>query len=122
MAVLVDESAAGGVSSDRSAGPILDNFRLVRCALPKAAMGSVGVVVLDVLVEELCELSVVPDEGPVTELAADGSDPSFGVGAFATGVYGGVRMIVAPSLRKISSNAKVNWPAPSWIRNRIVRS
>jgi hypothetical protein len=37
-------------------------------------------------------------------------------------VYGGVRMIVAPSLRKISSNAATNWPAPSRIRNRIVRS
>ena len=49
LAVLVDESAAGGVSSDRSAGPILDNFRIVRCALFKTAMRSVRVVVLDVL-------------------------------------------------------------------------
>ena len=56
LAVLVDESAAGGMMSDRSAGPILDNFRIVRCALLKTAMRSVRVVVLDVLVEELFEL------------------------------------------------------------------
>ena len=31
-------------------------------------------------------------------------------------------MIVVPSLRKTSSNAPTNWPAPSRIRNRIVRS
>jgi hypothetical protein len=49
LAVLVDESVAGGVSSDRSTGPMLDNVRLVWCALVKAAVGSVGVVVLDVL-------------------------------------------------------------------------
>jgi hypothetical protein len=42
-------------------------------------MGAVGVVVLDVLVEELRELSVVPDEGPVTELAADGANPALRV-------------------------------------------
>ena len=35
---------------------------------------------LDVLVEELFELSVVPDEGAVAELAADGADPAFRVG------------------------------------------
>jgi hypothetical protein len=33
VAVLVDDSAAGGVSSDRLAGPIHDNFRTVRRAL-----------------------------------------------------------------------------------------
>jgi hypothetical protein len=30
-------------------------------------------------------------------------------------------MMVAPSLRKTSSNAPVNWPAPSRIKNRIAR-
>jgi len=38
------------------------------------------VVVLDVFVEELFALSLVPDEGPVTEFTADGADPSFRVG------------------------------------------
>ena len=42
-------------------------------------MRSVSVVVLDVLVEELFELSVVPDERPVEELAPYCADPSFGV-------------------------------------------
>jgi hypothetical protein len=43
--------------------------------------------------------------------------------AFATGVRGGVRMIVVPSLRKTSSKPATNWlSAPSRIRNRIVWS
>ena len=121
LAVLVDESVAGGVLSDRSAGPILDDVRVVRCALSEAAMWSVGVVVLEIFVEELCELSLVPDQGPVTKFAADGPDPAFRV-AFATGVYGGVRMIVVPSARKTSSKPPRNWPAPSRIKNRIVGS
>ena len=67
------------MSSDRSAGPILDDFGLVRCALPKTAMWSERVVVHDVFVEEFFELSVVPDEGAVAEFAACGADPSFRV-------------------------------------------
>jgi hypothetical protein len=42
--------------------------------------------------------------------------------AFATGVRGGVRMMVVRSLRKTSSKAPMNWPAPSRIKNRIARS
>jgi hypothetical protein len=68
------------VSSDRLAGSILDSFGSVRCALTEAAVWSVRVVMLDVLDEELLEVSLVPDEGPVAEFAADGADPSFGVG------------------------------------------
>ena len=52
---------------------------LFGCALTEAAVGSVRVVVLDVLAEELFELSVVPDEGAVAEFAAHGADPSFRV-------------------------------------------
>src|ERR1700704_6252326 len=77
LAVLVDESAAGGVSSDRLAGPVRDDFARVGRALTEAAVRSVRVVVLDVLVEELFEVSVVTDEGPVAEFAACGTDPSF---------------------------------------------
>jgi hypothetical protein len=80
LAVLVDESVAGGVSSDRSAGPIRDNFGSVRCALMKAAVRAVRVVMLDVFVQESFELAVVPDHGPVAELAPDGAAPPFGVG------------------------------------------
>jgi hypothetical protein len=67
------------VSSDRSAGPIRDNVELVRRALAEAAVWSVGVVVLDVLVEELFELPTVPDEGAVAEFASCGANPSFRV-------------------------------------------
>ncbi len=43
-------------------------------------MWSVGVVVIDVVDEELFELVLVPDDGSVEEFAAQGSDPSFGDG------------------------------------------
>src|ERR1700704_2705597 len=75
LAVLVDESVAGGVLSDRSAGPIFDDFGVVRCALAEAAMRSVRVVVLDVVARELFGVAVVPDEGVVAEFASDGADP-----------------------------------------------
>jgi hypothetical protein len=40
-------------------------------------VGTVGVVVLDVVDDELLQLVLVPDDGAVEELAADRSDPSF---------------------------------------------
>jgi hypothetical protein len=46
LAVLVDESAAG-VSTDRSAGPVLDDLAAVGCALRERAVRAVRVVVLD---------------------------------------------------------------------------
>jgi len=79
LAVLADGSAAGGVSSDHSAGPICDHFCTVGCALAERAVGSVRVVVLDVVAEQLLELGAVPDQGAVAELAACGADPSFRV-------------------------------------------
>src|SRR6516165_4491139 len=77
LAVFVDESVAGGVASDRSAGPVLDDFAGVRCALRERAMRPVRVVVLDVVAQQLVEVSLVPDEGPVAELATDCADPAF---------------------------------------------
>ena len=53
---------------------------IVGCALAEAAVGPVCVVVLDVLAQEPFELSAVPDEGAVEELAAHGADPPFRVG------------------------------------------
>lgn len=41
-------------------------------------MGSVSVVVVDVVGDELFELLLVPDNGSVKELAAQGPDPAFG--------------------------------------------
>ena len=49
LLVLVDESVAGVVSSDRSAGPIRDNFVIVGRALAEAAVRSVRVVMLDLV-------------------------------------------------------------------------
>jgi hypothetical protein len=60
LAVLVDEPASSGVSSDRLAGLILDNFGVVRCRLPEAAMRSVRVISVDLLAQQLFELPVVP--------------------------------------------------------------
>jgi hypothetical protein len=57
VVVLVDESVAGGVSSDRSAGPIRDNFVIVGCALTERPVGPVRVVMLDVLLEESINVS-----------------------------------------------------------------
>jgi hypothetical protein len=48
--------------------------------LSEAAVGPVGVVVLDVVAKERLELLAVPDEGAVAELAACGVDPAFCVG------------------------------------------
>jgi hypothetical protein len=79
LVVLVDESAAGGVSSDRLAGPILNDVAVARCALAEAAVRSVRVVVLDVLAQELFQLPAVPYEGAVEEPAAHGADPAFRV-------------------------------------------
>ncbi len=79
VAVLVDEPVAAGVSSDRVAGPILDDHAVVGCALAERPVGAVVVVMLDVVAQELFELASVPDEGAVEELAANGADPSFRV-------------------------------------------
>ena len=43
-------------------------------------MGSVLVVVVDVVADESFELVLVPDDGSVEEFASDRSDPSFGEG------------------------------------------
>jgi hypothetical protein len=47
LSVLVDESVAGGVSSDQLAGPARDDFNVVGCTLTEAAVWPVCVVVLD---------------------------------------------------------------------------
>jgi hypothetical protein len=63
--------------SDRLAGPMLHGAAIVGCALPEASVGTVRVVVLDVLVQELFQLAAVPDEGAVEKVAAHGADPAF---------------------------------------------
>ena len=41
-------------------------------------MGPVGVVVVDVVGDEVFELALVPDDGAVKKLSAQGADPAFG--------------------------------------------
>ncbi len=78
--VLVDESVAGGVTSDRVASFDIDDIAVVvGCSLVESAVGSVGVVVLDVVVEKPFELVFVPDDGAVEEFVAEGPDPLLGV-------------------------------------------
>jgi len=68
------------VSLDRVAWPDRDEVAgVVGCSLPDSAMGSLGVVVLDVFLEQLPELAFVPDDGSVQEFVAQCSNPSFGV-------------------------------------------
>jgi hypothetical protein len=54
--------------------------------LVEGAVGAVGLVVLDVLLEEPVELSLVPNEGAVKELVADRPHPSFGEGVGLRGL------------------------------------
>ncbi len=49
---------------------------VVWCSLVDASVGSIGVVVLDVLVEQSSELAFVPDDRPVQELMAKAAHPS----------------------------------------------
>ena len=79
LSVLVDESVAVGVPSDRSAGPILDDLAVVWCALPESTVWSTCVVMRDIFREELFEVWSVPHEGPVEEFAAHRADPAFRV-------------------------------------------
>jgi hypothetical protein len=48
--------------------------------LVEGAVFPVGVVMLDVVDHEAFELMLVPDDGAVEELAAQGSDPAFSEG------------------------------------------
>ena len=71
-------------------------------------MWPVGVVVVDVVHDEAFDLALVPDDGAVEELAAQGSDPAFGEGVRYRVRIGVVR-ILRPWVRKISSKALMNW-------------
>ena len=91
------------------------------CWLVEASVGTVLVVVLDELCEEVMELALVPDQGPVEELVANGADPSLsegirlwsaGMGGDYVGGDGGEDVV----------EGWVYWPAPSRITNLIVLS
>jgi hypothetical protein len=79
VVVLVDEPAAGRVTSDRFAwADPRDAVEIVGRALVQASVGSVRVVVLVVLLDKHTQLAFVPDDGAVEEFVAVGPHPSFG--------------------------------------------
>ena len=51
-----------------------------RRLLVEGSVGSVLVVVVDVVDDDAVELTLVPDDGPVEQLAAQGPDPAFSEG------------------------------------------
>ena len=53
-------------------------------------MGAVGVVVVEVVDDESMELALVPDDGAVEELAAQGADPTFREGVGHWCAHGGL--------------------------------
>jgi hypothetical protein len=73
--------------------------------------------VLDVVDDEAFELVLVPDDGSVEEFATEGTDLSFG-----DGVWTGVLRILRPSVRKMSSNALMNWLPRSQTSARVAVS
>lgn len=75
--VIVDEPAAGRFTSDRldSSGRN-DVVNVVGRSLIEAAVGSMYVGALEVLLDEEPELALVPDELPVEKLVAQGANPS----------------------------------------------
>ena len=68
------------------------------------AVRPVSIVVGGVEAEHVLEVAAVDDQDPVEAFAAEGADPTLGIG-FAFGARIGVRMILMPSLRKTSSKA-----------------
>ena len=75
--VLVDKSGAGRGPLDRLAEVEHRRVSAVAgCSLVQASVGSVIVVLFDVLVEAAMELALVPDQGAVKKFVADGCVPS----------------------------------------------
>jgi len=72
VAVFGDESAEDRLSSDRVDGNLVGCWFVggVGGSLVETAVGSMAVVMLDVLVEDPMELPLVPDEGAVEDLGA----------------------------------------------------
>ena len=79
FSIFVDQSAAA-CRSDNSKLLSVGVRRLRRRWGPliERAVGPVSVVVVDVVDHEPLELALVPDDGAVKELAAQGADPAFG--------------------------------------------
>jgi hypothetical protein len=80
--VFVDEAVAAGRFQNSKVMSLHWRWRLggLGWLLVERAVGSVRVVLVDVVNNEPFELVLVPDDCVVKEFAADGSDPAFGEG------------------------------------------
>ena len=78
--VFVDESATACRSDDSKLLLSIGVWRFGRRwgSLIERAVGPVGVVVVDVVGDEVFELALVPDDGAVKKLSSQGADPTFG--------------------------------------------
>jgi hypothetical protein len=84
----------------------------------ESAVWPVLVVVTAVDAEHMLEMAAAEDENPVEAVGADrASYPTLGEGV-AFGAWAGVRITLMPSVRKTSSNARLNFVSRSWIKNR----
>ena len=79
------------------------------CALVEAAVGSVLVVMLEVLNEQAPELAFVPDDGAVEELLADGANPPLGervgLGRVVRSAHSATRRALGPTALSWDSSA-----------------
>jgi len=87
--------------------------RRVRGSQIEPAMGTVGVVVLHVGVQDAIEMPTTQEERPVKELGSNRSHPSLSEGV---GLWGSdrVRITFAPSVLNTSSKERENF----WSRSR----
>jgi hypothetical protein len=89
----------------------------VRRSQVERSMRTLLVEVADVDAEHVLELAATEDQAPVEALPAHAADPTFGIGTR-------VRRLdrrshdLEPSLRKVLSNARLNFVSRSWIRKR----
>ena len=98
--------------------------------LMEGAVGTVAVVVVDVVDDEPLELALVPDDGAVEQFSADGSDPAFGGGVCHEGTDWGLdagdsaeqgSVIVVDRGRSIWFRRTVSWWRSTMISRSLAR-
>jgi hypothetical protein len=71
-----------------------DDVRIVGgCAQVQGAVGSAGVVVLEVFVEDVFEVGLAEEEHAVSAFGSHGADPAFGVGVHSGALGCGVQYL-----------------------------
>ena len=84
-------------------------------------MGTMGVVVLEILPKDGLEVAAANDQDPVKAFPADCSHEPLGE-RVALGALTGVRMARKPSVRNTSSNVPLNLASRSRMRSRRLDS